>query len=155
MAPVITPEEAYAVCEDIADSRAGATARNAYGDGYRAAAEHIAAAIRARRSGGCVASGLERDLHDAEIEARTFARVIDAAVAAVESAGTQTDAADAVRALVSGLFTDDDLPPILRKRERSSGTHLSDPPRAIESRPPRVAGAAAAIRGYARLTPLR
>jgi hypothetical protein len=128
MRSIITAEDAYAVCEGLAEARTLATARTAYGDGYRAAAEHIAAAIRAQRSHRAP-SELERDLRDAEVEARTFARVIDAAVCVVERVGEQTDAAAAVRALVRTFFTEDDLPPALRAPERTSSTRLSERPR--------------------------
>ena len=133
----VTAEEAYAVCEGIAGERAGASVRTAYGDGYRAAAEHIVTAIRARRTGSG-SSDLERDLRDAEVEARTFARVIEAAVAVVEETGRQTDAADAVRMLVGGMFSEEDLPPILRKRERASSPRISEHPRSTESRTQRA-----------------
>lgn len=125
MTPAKTPEEAYAVCEAIAESRAQATARNPYGDGYRAAAEHIASEIRANRLGG-PSPALERELYEAEVEARTMARVLHAAVEVVERSGPQTDAADAVRALVASFFVADDLPPLLRPRERASGTRLRE-----------------------------
>jgi hypothetical protein len=124
MMPVRTPEEAYAVCESIAEGRTRATARNAYGDGYRAAAEHIASEIRANRLGGPSLS-VDRDLHEAEVEARTMARVLQAAVRVVERSGTQTEAADAVRALVGAFFAPEDVPPLLRPRERASGTRLA------------------------------
>jgi hypothetical protein len=125
MTPARTPEEAYAACEAIAENRTLATARSAYGDGYRAAAEHIAAEIRANRA-GCDAVDLERDLREAEVEARTMARVLEVAVRVVEGAGAQTQAADAVRTLVSAFFAADDLPPALRPRERPSGMRLLD-----------------------------
>ncbi|MDF2695916.1 MAG: hypothetical protein K0S65_4299 [Labilithrix sp.] len=60
------------------------------------------------------ANKLERELRDAETEARTFARVIDAAVCVVMDAREQSDAVEAVRALVGTFFAADDLPPILR-----------------------------------------
>ena len=96
MRPTITAEDAYATCEGIAEARAHATAKSPYGDGYRAAAEHIAAEIRGNRVGR-EASELERDLRDAELEARTFARVIERAAQVVESSGPQSAAADAIR----------------------------------------------------------
>ncbi len=131
MRPTVTAEDVYAVCENIAEGCALATARNAYGDGYRAAAERIAAEIRARRTGR-EPFVLERELHDAEVEARTFARVVDAAVRIVEEAGPQTAAADAIRSLVASFFSEEDLPPALRMRDRASGTKLSDQ---VASRP--------------------
>jgi hypothetical protein len=124
MIPAKTPEEAYAVCEAIAENRTRATARNAYGDGYRAAAEHIMAEIRANRVGRPSSAELDRELREVELEARVMVRVIDAAVHVVERSGIRSDAADAIRLLVSSFFDSDDLPPVLRSRERTSGMQL-------------------------------
>jgi hypothetical protein len=119
MKPIITADDAFEVCEGLAEASACATAPTAYGDGYRAAAQQIAAAIRAKR-GGRAPSKLEQDLRDAEIEARTFARVIEAAVRVVTDAGEHTAGAEAVRALVGAFFSGEDLPPVLRATPRAS-----------------------------------
>jgi hypothetical protein len=143
MKSVTTADAAFAVCEEIAKSRARATAPTPYGDGYRAAAEHIAAAVRAERHGE-PPTALEQDLRDAESEARTFARVINAAVCVVEGTGEETEAAEAVRALVHTFFSDADLPPQLRHRERSSSTRLSERPGARTA--PRARAQAGGVR---------
>ena len=131
MSPVITAEDAYAVCEGIADARTHATARTAYAEGYRAAAEHISAAIRARAGELPPYRSSIRRFVRSEAEARTFARVIAAAICVVEATGEQTDAADAVRSLVASFFSDDELPPQLRKRigSRRPGSPPSGPVR--------------------------
>lgn len=136
MRPTVTAEDAYAVCEQIAATHAQATARNAYGDGYRAASERIAHEVRSKRIGRIGREKLDRDLRDAEVEARTFARVIETATQVVESFGMETVAADAVRAVVGAFFLEEDLPPILRKRERGSGVCLSERPGAASPSAP-------------------
>ncbi len=123
MNPAKTAEEAYAVCEAIAGARTLATGRSAYGDGYRAAAEHIAAEIRANRV-GTEARALERDLRDAEVEARTMARVLETANDLVERSGARSDVADAIRTFIGVFFAQHDLPPVLRACERASATQL-------------------------------
>jgi hypothetical protein len=120
-------DHAFATCEAIAEDRALATSSGAFADGYRAAAADIARAIRAKADGR-ERTPLARDLRDAEVEARTLARVVAAAANVVRERRGDERAADAVREVLQCFFERLDLPADLRVREpRESTTRLSLP----------------------------
>jgi hypothetical protein len=74
---------------------------------------------------------LERDIQDAEIEARTLARVVLVADRLVAGLEVDDPAADGVRALVAEFYSSEDLPVRLRapaaqqSRTRLAGGTLS------------------------------
>jgi hypothetical protein len=111
------------VCEAIALDRAEPSKAGAYADGYRCAAKDIAEAIRRQRIGD-PPTGLDRDIRDAEVEARTLARVVAAAVRVVADVGRDSTAADAVRRTIAEFFAHDELPDGLRPRPLESTTSL-------------------------------
>jgi hypothetical protein len=95
-------EAAFRTCEAIAREQALATGEGEYADGYRSAAERIAASIRARRGGEDV-TPLERDLRDVEMEARAFARFLEVVRNRIEVEGGG-DGTAALRSLLSELL---------------------------------------------------
>jgi hypothetical protein len=117
--------EAFVACEAIAADRALASKPGDFADGYRAAANDIVAAIRAKREGR-PPTPLERDLREAEIEARTLARVVAVASNVVAGVSENACAADAVRDVLAHFFHRVDLPPELRPRTaEESGPRLN------------------------------
>lgn len=109
-----TVAEAYGVCATLAEERARTARVGDFADGYRCAAEHIATAIRQERDGQG-RTQLERDLRDAEVEARTLARVVDVASDVVEDNKDDSRAVDAIRQVLTSFFDDEDLPVNLRR----------------------------------------
>jgi hypothetical protein len=115
----------FAICEAIAADRALATNVGDYADGYRAAANDIARAIRAKRFGR-QPTRLERDLRDVEMEARTLARIVAAAADVVTDMCDDASGAEAIRELLAEFFPPAEMPPELRPRTADeSTTHLS------------------------------
>jgi hypothetical protein len=117
----IDAARAFAICERLAQDRGLATGATDFADGYRRAAEDIARAIRAACD-GCPPTPLERDLRDAEIEARTLARVAAVAAAVVADLAPDARVAEGVRKLLGAFFAASDLPQSLRPRVPSQST---------------------------------
>lgn len=114
---------AFVACEAIATDRALSTDTGDFADGYRAAANDIAVAIRAKRY-GLQPTPLERDLRDAEMEARTLARIVAVAAEVVTEAETcqEMTGPEAVREVLAYFFDPIDLPPVLRPRTVEEST---------------------------------
>jgi hypothetical protein len=115
--------EAFATCAELADEQTHASGSGPYADGFRAAAHHIAQQISRLRSGH-PPTPLERDLRDAEVEARALARVVIAAERLVDDLDSP-EAADALNALLSSFFAEDELPEKLRTRTSSRSIPVS------------------------------
>jgi hypothetical protein len=100
-------DAAFKTCEAIAKDQTLATGTTAYADGYRAAASRIAARIRTRRL-GLEPSALERDLRDAEMEARALARFTEVVRRRIALLG-DSDGAIALRALLFEIRGDEEV----------------------------------------------
>jgi hypothetical protein len=95
----LTADAAVVECLAIVERCAGATAIGRYGDGYRAAAADIRALIEGRFGARSV-EAWEREVRDAEIEARTLSRVI----ALLRREQTRSSSA-AIRRVLGDLIT--------------------------------------------------
>ena len=104
--------KAFATCAELAEEHTHASGSGPYADGFRAAAHQIAHQISTLRSGH-PPTPLERDLRDAEVEARTLARVVLAAERLVDELD-DPEAARALGALLGGFFAPHELPEKLR-----------------------------------------
>jgi hypothetical protein len=131
-AVVMTAADAFATCEALAADHTHASAAGPYAEGYRAAAENIVNAIRAKRTGR-PRSTLQLELRDAAIEARTLAGVVKAAETVLTDLGGDISGADAMGHLLRMFFASHELPPKLRApmQPPRSGTRLA---RAAERR---------------------
>jgi hypothetical protein len=117
---------AFAVCEAIAEERARATSCGDFADGYRCAAREIATAIRARCEAR-VPTPLERELRDAEVEARTLAHVVTVASGVITDLGANTHAAEGIRRVLKAFFAENDLPAVIRgERQAEHADHAED-----------------------------
>ena len=128
-------DEAFAWCESIARERMHATRPGEYANGYRAAGREIAEAIRSRGRGELM-NAIQRDLRDAEVEARTLARVVLTAAELVADVGAGSEAAEGIQRLLGAFFSAGELPPELRRKTRR-GTPL---PQCIDRRERRRPG---------------
>jgi hypothetical protein len=113
----IPEQEPFAYCEALARDRAEASAPGLYGDGYRAAALHIAEAIHARAVGR-PATALELELRDAEISSRTLRRVVDAAQTVLDDLEENCTASQAIERLLGVFFRRADLALLMPPRSR-------------------------------------
>jgi hypothetical protein len=107
---------AFALCAALVEEHTQATGAGAYADGFRAAATRIVRQIALLRAGQ-PSTRLERDLRDAEVEARTLARVVLAAErvsASMRASGGSLEGAAALGALLEVFFAPDELPASLR-----------------------------------------
>jgi hypothetical protein len=100
-------DAAFMTCEAIAKDQTKATGTTAYADGYRAAASRIAAGIRTRRL-GLEPTQLERDLREAEMEARALARFTEVVRRRIGMLG-DTEGGTALRALLFEIRGDEEI----------------------------------------------
>jgi hypothetical protein len=107
----------------MAMDRADATGTGAYADGYRRAALDIATSIR-RKASNRSPSKLERDVREAELEARVLAGVARAASTIATESDPDAHPIEALRALLLLFYKLEELPPILRVVPPRSSTRL-------------------------------
>jgi hypothetical protein len=119
---------AFAMCAALAEEHTHATGTGRYADGFRAAAKQIAQHI-ARLRDGLPPSRLERDLRDAEVVARTLARVVSAAERICDELDEGSEGAKSLRALLAVFYAHDELPSKLRERTSSRVLRVNAPSR--------------------------
>jgi hypothetical protein len=98
-------DRAYSACERIAQDASEATGTTAYADGYRAAGERIAREVRALR-GGLAPTTLERDLREAELEARILLKFVEVARQTAENLAPGSEGSAAIRHVIAQLVGD-------------------------------------------------